>query len=309
MIRHPLISVIICFYNEEVFLEEAIESVVNQTYQNWEILLVDDGSKDRSTAIAKKFTLQHPDKIFYQDHPLHENMGLSASRNLGISESNGELVCFLDADDVWMAEKLQVQMQIMAKNPKAGMLCEASLYWYSWLNNDRKDEIIQIGVPDDRVFEPMELIKLLYPLSTGAAPCPSGIMVRKSVLLKVKGFEIHFTGNYQLYEDQAFLFKVYLTKPIYISSHCNNKYRQRKGSIVSKVKEGGHYHAVRRYFLLWTLTYLSDNQIGNPQLKKLINRALSPYNFTILSFLNISYLTSGKKLFFKVLRTIRYSFC
>ena len=277
MNRHPLISVIVCFYNEEAFLEESVESVLNQTYQNWEILLVDDGSKDRSTLIAKNFTLQHPGKIFYQDHPLHENMGLSASRNLGISESKGELVCFLDADDVWMAEKLQVQMQIMAENPRAGMLCEASLYWYSWLNNDRKDEIIQVGVPEDRVFEPMELIKLLYPLSTGAAPCPSGIMVRKSVLLKVKGFEIHFTGNYQLYEDQAFLFKIYLNGHVCVSSNCNNKYRQREGSIVSKAKKEGHYDTVREYFLIWALKYFNDNKIEDRPVKGLIDKALFKY--------------------------------
>jgi glycosyltransferase involved in cell wall biosynthesis len=75
-----LVSVITCFYNEEAFLSEAVNSVLNQEYTHWELLLVDDGSTDESVQIAKQFAADFPEKIFYVDHPAHQNKGLSSSR-------------------------------------------------------------------------------------------------------------------------------------------------------------------------------------------------------------------------------------
>src|SRR5580765_6761452 len=119
MQRVPLVSVIISFLNEEIFLAESIESVLSQTYTNWEIILVDDGSTDHSTAIAKKYALSFPGKIIYTDHEEHSNKGLSYSRNHGISQSKGDLIAVLDADDVWLEDKLKLQVELMTANPKA----------------------------------------------------------------------------------------------------------------------------------------------------------------------------------------------
>ena len=77
----PLVSVVLCFYNEKLFLGEAIQSVLSQEYRKWELILVDDGSSDESTDIAKAYAAQYPDRIFYVDHAYHQNKGLSASRN------------------------------------------------------------------------------------------------------------------------------------------------------------------------------------------------------------------------------------
>ena len=290
-----LVSVIISFLNEERFLAEAVESVIGQDYDNWELILIDDGSSDESTKIAKAFSSARPEKIVYIEHEHHSNKGLSASRNHGIAVARGQLIAVLDADDVWSPHKLRLQVAIMNANPKASMLCEASEYWYSWNGNEavRQDEIIQVGKSWDKVFFPPQLAEMLYPLSDGAAPCPSGIIVKKSVFDKHGGFESHFTGKYQLYEDQAFFIKIYLNEPVYISSMCNNKYRQREGSLVQKVRHEGNYAIVRKYFLDWLHQYLRQNNIVYKNVDRLLTRALEPYHQPLLH--------AGKNLFNRIL--------
>src|SRR5919198_1004258 len=105
----PLVSAIIIFLNAERFIQEAIESVFAQTYDAWELLLVDDGSTDGSTAIARRYAEQHPGKVRYLEHNGHQNRGKSASRNLAIRNCTGEYIAFLDADDVWLPRKLEQQ--------------------------------------------------------------------------------------------------------------------------------------------------------------------------------------------------------
>src|SRR6478672_466011 len=109
----PLVSSIIIFFNAEKFFEEAIESVLAQTYGNWELILADDGSTDGSTAIALRYAQQYPEKIRYVEHEGHQNCGMSATRNLGICHAKGEYIAFLDADDVWFPYKLEQQVEIM----------------------------------------------------------------------------------------------------------------------------------------------------------------------------------------------------
>ncbi|MBK0401905.1 glycosyltransferase family 2 protein [Adhaeribacter sp. BT258] len=289
MQTQPLVSVIIAFLNEEKFLSETIKSVLAQTYLNWELLLVDDGSTNQSTGIAKQFAADHPGKIFYLEHEGHVNKGVCVSRNLGVKNSKGNLIAILDADDVWLPEKLQKQVAIFQKYPDLGLVAEGSTHWYSW--NDPKAEDIEIPVGSlyeknrvirlpahqDKVFGPVELLYSLYPLSKGAAAGPCAWLLSKKAIIKAGGFEESFTKEYQLYEDQAFLCKIYLREKVYLSSECNNLYRQRPGSVVQWVNEKGHYHKVRAYFLNWLENYFQHHNISDAKLKKLLNQALLPY--------------------------------
>jgi glycosyltransferase involved in cell wall biosynthesis len=94
----PLVSCVINFFNAEKFFQEAIESILAQTYNNGELLLVDDGSTDGSTAIAQKYAQNYPDKIFYLEHEHHQNKGTSAARNLGMKKAQGKYIAFLHAN-------------------------------------------------------------------------------------------------------------------------------------------------------------------------------------------------------------------
>src|SRR5258705_7087515 len=91
----PLVSVVMIFLNAESFIQEAIQSVLDQDYSNWELLLVDDGSSDGSTQIALAAAGQYPQRVHYLEHADHQNRGMSASRNLGARHAHGEYLAFL----------------------------------------------------------------------------------------------------------------------------------------------------------------------------------------------------------------------
>jgi len=275
-----MVSVIIPFLNEEKVLAEAIESVLQQTYRNWELILVDDGSTDQSSEIAKSYAASAPLQVRYFDHEGHRNKGLSFSRNLGMEKAKGDFIAFLDADDVWLKHKLAFQIKLFKMNPRAAMICEASEYWFhQWDDPTTENVVKQIGKQRDRLFEPPELLRQLYPLSDGCAPCPSGVIVRRDIALKHEGFETHFLGNYQLYEDQAFFHKIYLNEPVFISSLCNHRYRQRRNSIVQTIRREGNYYAVRLYFLDWLSAYVKQHHLQSRTMSRLMNRAMMPYRY------------------------------
>ncbi len=117
---NPLISVVIPVYNAEESIVMTLDSVVNQTYKNFEIVLVDDGSKDRSNVLMQQYIKDHPDvKIKLVTK---QNGGVSSARNAGIDNSTGTFICFLDSDDQWLPKKLEVQIDIMLQNPDIGVL-------------------------------------------------------------------------------------------------------------------------------------------------------------------------------------------
>jgi glycosyltransferase involved in cell wall biosynthesis len=276
----PLISIITPFFNAAPYLKETIESVLAQSFINWELILVDDGSTDESTNIAKQYAHQNRDKIFYLEHEGHKNRAAAASRNLGLTKAKGDLVALLDADDLWLPDKLAQQVSIFEKHSEIGMLCEASKYWYSWNNSEVKDRVVLIGVLGDQVYQPLQLAKELYPLGKGDAPCPCSIVIKMSTLKVVGGFEEIFKGQYQVYEDQAFLIKIYLREAVYISSQCNNWYRQRPGSVMETTAAQGHYAAARYFFLQWLQKYLTQNRIDDDELESLLRHAIRPYKYS-----------------------------
>ena len=273
----PAVSVVVIFLDEETFLAEAVESVLAQTYRDWELLLVDDGSTDRSTALAQRYADRFPGRVRYLEHPGHENRGMSATRNLGVANARGRYVAFLDADDVWRPEKLAEQVAIFETHPELGMVCGASEYWWSWGDPERDDVVVPVGGRQDAVSRPPELSLALYPLGEGAAPCPSGLVLRRDVVEAVGGFVEHFRGPYQLYEDQAFLAKVYLSTPIYVASGCWDRYRQHPDSCVAEVTKAGKYDEVRRFFLEWLEGYLAAQPSPHPDVADALRRALGPY--------------------------------
>ena len=104
-----LVSIIIPTYNREKYLEEAILSIINQTYKNFEILVIDDGSKENyAERICNKYT--------NCTYLYKKNGGVSSARNFGIKKSKGDFIAFLDDDDVWKINKLEIQLNLLLKN-------------------------------------------------------------------------------------------------------------------------------------------------------------------------------------------------
>ena len=111
----PRVSVIIPVYNSERYIGESLQSVRDQTYRDYEVIVVDDGSTDDTKATV----LAVPGPINYVQQ---SNQGPAAARNTGIGAARGELICFLDADDSWAPDKLQTQVEFMDRNPGVGLV-------------------------------------------------------------------------------------------------------------------------------------------------------------------------------------------
>jgi len=107
----PLISIITPIYNQEQFVSEAIQSVLNQSYTNWELLIINDGSSDDSKLEIKKFTDTRIN-YFYQ-----KNQGVSVARNLGLQHMQGDFFCFLDADDLLPENSLKDRIELFLSKP------------------------------------------------------------------------------------------------------------------------------------------------------------------------------------------------
>lgn len=114
---NPLVSVLIPAFNAAEFIVETIESVLNQTYRPIEVIVVDDGSQDNTVELVKA-TFSDDVRLLCQ-----KNSGPSVARNRGIRESSGKYIAFLDADDIWLPEKIASQVAVMEEKPDIGMLC------------------------------------------------------------------------------------------------------------------------------------------------------------------------------------------
>ena len=111
--RQPTVSVVIPVYNGDRYLAEAITSVLDQTYKNFELIVVDDGSTDGSAEIAKSYK----QAVLYTFQP---NGGLSKARNTGLALARGKYIAFLDHDDLWLPHKLARQVTYLDSHPDVG---------------------------------------------------------------------------------------------------------------------------------------------------------------------------------------------
>lgn len=112
----PEVSVVIPTYNAEFFISDTINSVLNQTYKDFEIILVDDGSTDNTDRIVAQ---QHAGKVKYIRQ---KNSGVSSARNKAISMTKGDFIAFIDCDDIWLENKLEAQVSILKKSKELGLV-------------------------------------------------------------------------------------------------------------------------------------------------------------------------------------------
>ena len=183
MIADIPVSVIIPTYNRAFYLEEAIHSVMSQTYDNYEIIVVDDGSTDDT----RKRVGNYGDMVrcIYQD-----NKGPSTARNNGIKNAKGDLIAFLDSDDTWHPEKLEKQVAVFAGNPRMGMVATG----YDVINT--RYEMIQTIILENRELRDAErnkIYKNLFATST--------VMVKKECLETVGLFneELCFAEDWDMW--------------------------------------------------------------------------------------------------------------
>jgi glycosyltransferase involved in cell wall biosynthesis len=283
----PLVSVIMIFLNGEQFIDEAIASVFAQTYPHWELLLVDDGSTDGSTEIARRYAARHPGRVRYLEHPGHHNSGMSASRNLGLKYSQGQYIAFLDADDVYLPQKLERQVALLEAHPEAAMVYGATQHWYSWSGHaadQGRDTYRSLGVEPDTLVRPPRLA-VLFLQRRAQTPGTCGVLVRKAAVEQIGGFEEQFRG---MFEDQVFFYKLCLHAPVFVESGSWDRYRQHYTSHSRAMSRRGAYsrkgrpNDAQRVFLRWLEGYIRQTRQGDDELRRALEHELWPYRHPLL---------------------------
>ena len=276
------VSIVTPFLNAARFIQEAIESVLAQEYDRWELLLIDDGSTDASTEIALGFARAHPARIRYLTHDRRENRGASASRNLGARHAHGEFLAFLDADDIYLPGKLRDQVPLLDAHPGAVMLYAATEYWSSWTGNpdDAGRDWVwrKYGAEPNVVIAPPRMLTTFLQ-DGGTVPCMGSVLVRRAAVEHVGGWEESFR---YIYTDQVFHAKLCLEFPVVIADACWDKYRQHEDSSCRVVSRAGQSDAALQRYLEWLEAYLTQKSVRDPQLWRALRKALRPFRHPLL---------------------------
>ncbi|MGD9810341.1 MAG: glycosyltransferase family 2 protein [Sphingobium sp.] len=259
----PRVSVIIIFLNEERFLSEAIASVRDQSFTDWELVLVDDGSTDASRTIARKAA--DGGKIRYLTHAGDENRGMSASRNAGLAAARGEFIAFLDADDVWPPEKLAQQVALFDSDPAIDMAYGRARIWHEWqAGAPVRDYHYDLGVEPDRTYPPRALLPVLI-RNQAQTPIPSNAIMRRALVDRVGGFDDDFRG---MFEDQVFFAKTHLVSHCRVDDRFWLDYRQHGESCTAQSSGRLGDLRARARFLRWLGRYLRVQRAMTPELRR-----------------------------------------
>ncbi len=268
MIAMPRLTVIIIFLNEARFLMEAVASVRAQTLDDWELILVDDGSTDGSEEMAQ--AAADGERIRYICHPDHANRGMSASRNTGLAAARGEFIAFLDADDVWPPLKLAEQVAIFDASPQADMAYGRAWIWHEWEQGaDLKDYFYDLGVSPDTLYPPGTLLPLLI-RNKAQTPIPSNAIMRRSLVERVGGFDERFRG---MFEDQVFFAKTHLLGHCHVDDRFWLFYRQHAASCTAQSAGNLHDLLARYHFLRWLSAYVRAQKVRSAKVRRAIIRA------------------------------------
>lgn len=260
------VSVILPFRNAERFIEETLDSVLRQTHRDWELLLIDDGSTDASARIASAFCEKNSMPFRIVEHAGRANRGIGASRNLGLREARGEFIAPLDADDVWVPDKLERQLKIFELFPQVAMVYGTYLIWHSWDKEARKKDVQTKFYFDgitDCLVSPPHLVNAFIRLDV-TIPVPSSVLVRKTALEEVGGFGEGFGA----WDDNIMSIKLFARYPVFFMGSCTFKYRQHPRQITGS---GDLFGSLRRQYD-WMKAYVSRELSGHPSIVKRFHR-------------------------------------
>lgn len=162
---NKLVSIVTACFNSENYISETINSVLEQTYHNWELLLVDDGSTDNTIGIISKFQKKDPRIKLIQ---LHKNSGAAVARNKAIERAQGQFVAFLDSDDKWLPQKLEKQIHFMLAN--GYKLTHTA---YEWIDAN--------GKPLNKIIKPQTVLTYNDLLFSNKIGCLTAIYSQKEL--------------------------------------------------------------------------------------------------------------------------------
>ncbi|QUT05681.1 glycosyltransferase family 2 protein [Sphingobium phenoxybenzoativorans] len=265
----PRISVITPYRDASLYLGAAIASVEAQSFADWELLLVDDGSIDDSRMIADARAAADPRIRSFSNAP-NGRSGAAGARNFALKQAAGEYVAFLDADDIFLPDKLAHQSAKLDAFPDVAMVYGPTHWWYP--DDPALDWIENVG--PEALYDAPYLLDEIVLLLHGHVPCICAVMMRKSIVCDRGGFEDQF----RLYEDQTLWVKVFSSEKILIDAVVTAQYRQHGSSVSAISVREGEYdrmgpHPARSAFLDWAETYLRDHALYRASSRSAMRRA------------------------------------
>ena len=234
---NKLVSVIIPVYNVQNYLKEALDSVINQTYKNLEIIIIDDGSTDKSGRICDKYARKdNRIKVFHQ-----ANYGLSTTRNLGLSRAHGDYIAFLDSDDAYFPNFIDIMLNSMIINNVKLVICRYEIH-------RTEGEMFHIGTEE---LEPARLKGGLYDrkklLDAHINREINGHLCNKLYSREIWD-NLRFL-NRRVFEDIEIAYKAaYLAEKIYVLDKPFYKYRKRANSITTTMTIDGEHDRLLAFY-------------------------------------------------------------
>ncbi|MGA0103729.1 MAG: glycosyltransferase family 2 protein [Steroidobacteraceae bacterium] len=278
----PRVSVIMIFRDAAAYINEAVESVRLQTLSDWELILVDDGSTDGSTALAVQWVEREPARIRYLHHEGHANLGMSASRNAGVAGARGEYVAFLDADDVYLAHRLEEHVALLDEHPAVAAVQGRLWYWHGWHGGAGTAEDVAEAPPMgdfQGIVEAPVLLRLLLASRGATAPGICSLTIRKALFKQLGGCDPSFRD---LFEDQVLWAKLYLEHPVWVSSAVLARYRQHPDSSTARAGGAAALERARVRHLQWLSDHLTRKGPPHAALLREVERALWEYRHPVL---------------------------
>lgn len=268
ILQKPLVSIIIPIYNSSLYIAKALVSVLKQTYSNIEIIIVDDGSTDKTKDIIDEFIKKYPDKIHYI-RIKHAGL-LGVVRNQGLKVVKGEYVAFLDSDDRWVPKKLELQLNIFTKYPNIGLVSSNA--------HVRKN----FGEKRTYLYFPRKKInsgfKKIENLLIDNYIIVSSVMVKRSLIEQIglftKNPSLRAIEDYDLWLRLSTITKIYyISQPLVI-------YCDRKNSIRNEIPLTQHWKGMI-YILDNFKKQLSTVIIKDSHLKDLIIKKEANYYYKL----------------------------
>lgn len=163
---YPIVSIITPCYNAAHLIKETIDSVLNQTFTNWEMLIINDCSTDNSAAVVKDYASNEKRIKYFKTN--HKSGSPSLPRNIGIENAKGKYIAFLDADDVWLPDKLEKELEFAEKNR-----CHIVYSYYEKINSEGKRE--------NRLVETRKESTYFSLLRSNSIPCLTSLVSREAI--------------------------------------------------------------------------------------------------------------------------------
>lgn len=273
MFDSPLISIIVPIYNAEKYLEQCLDSLIQQSYINIEIICIDDGSKDSSSEVVDKYVRRDKRvKLIRQ-----ENAGVSKTRNTGISYAQGEYIMFVDSDDWIDLNTCESVLDLIVEN-------NADIVMWSYVSEREDEKNYKNVFSEDLIFDANMTRKMLHRRFVGllgeelAHPemadslCPVwGKLYKTSI---IKKYDIHFVDLDEIgtYEDGLFNLEVFFhaKKVVYLKEHFYHYRRNNRNSITSKHNDN-LYEQWQQLFNKME-NYIKEKQLSSDYIDALDNR-------------------------------------